>query len=621
MLVSWIIKNSADGRENERLMKKFFATLLLIMLLGLSVFGAWKTIYISADIDESYALTMAARIVAGDHLFSDMWEPHQMSALLYAPFLAIYKGISGGMTGALVFMRYIGIFLQGITALFLFLFLRKKTPNGVFMPALVAILYFNFLPKQIQSPEFTSLFYWMFIWLMLCISLYLESEKKRWLILAGLCMSGLCMCYPYLVLLFIYVCALIFRKNKKAVWGFVLTCAAVFGAFLIYLAATTGLSQVISNVPNILLDESHEQGVLSLWASHLKDLIDIYGVTAALVVIVHVGRPVLDKKGKHGFAFVGALFILQTIWMLWQFHSLNNTNSIDFFPIVGQLLLVVIYGFATLPKNAEIDGGDDKTTDNNRSGADVVDGDLKRQEESLDNSKEESSRMLATFVAGDIIAVLAILSSSNLFAQYSMSFLMPGVLIGIYLLGEKYATCQVLWTRLLFMGMVLVLTCQVFLVRDGLVRYTANQRKNIFETYYPIQQGVLAGVRLGEFDCSQYIKKQQLLHDYVSDEDVLLYVGADMFLYSGLKKGQIGTGNTISTPSFGKQLMEYYVQHHDRIPTVILIDKEYGADFEVVLERPEFKGFVETYFDLDGMYQDGPCLVLKPRVIKTSGLQ
>lgn len=54
--------------------------ILFAVCILLSLIGIWKSVYVSADIDESYAFTMAVRIAGGERMFIDLWEPHQMSA-------------------------------------------------------------------------------------------------------------------------------------------------------------------------------------------------------------------------------------------------------------------------------------------------------------------------------------------------------------------------------------------------------------------------------------------------------------------------------------------------------------------------------------------------------------
>ena len=150
--------------QKEKGRKNLITILLFVVLCILSAIGIWKTVYFSADIDESYALTMALRIASGERMIIDMWEPHQMSAALYAPLVFVYKGITGSMEGALIFMRICGLILQAAVSVFVYMTLKKDVPAWLSM--VLAFSYFNFTPKHIASPEFSLLFYWAIMILM-----------------------------------------------------------------------------------------------------------------------------------------------------------------------------------------------------------------------------------------------------------------------------------------------------------------------------------------------------------------------------------------------------------------------------------------------------------------------
>ena len=203
---------------------RVWAGILFAVCILLSLIGIWKSVYVSADIDESYAFTMAVRIAGGERMFIDLWEPHQMSAFLYAPLVWIYKSIAGNLDGALVFMRFMGVLVQALLSVWCYCVLRRYQP---FLAGICAILYLNFTPKHIQSPEFTSIYYWMMMALILCTLSYMQHKKKRYLILSGLFMSMAVLCYPTAVLLFLYLQVLFFvyaKENRKESFLFALTC-------------------------------------------------------------------------------------------------------------------------------------------------------------------------------------------------------------------------------------------------------------------------------------------------------------------------------------------------------------------------------------------------------------
>ena len=80
--------------SNYSAQEKNFATALLhnlwkYLLLAASIVATVKIIFFGFDIDEQYAVSMAYRLVQGDRMFLEMWEPHQTSA-----FFSVYAVVS-----------------------------------------------------------------------------------------------------------------------------------------------------------------------------------------------------------------------------------------------------------------------------------------------------------------------------------------------------------------------------------------------------------------------------------------------------------------------------------------------------------------------------------------------
>ena len=71
---------------------------LYLILTALCAVTACKILLVGYDIDEQYAVSMAWRLLKGDRLLTDLWEPHQTSgwlcALLMAPYAAILPAFS-----------------------------------------------------------------------------------------------------------------------------------------------------------------------------------------------------------------------------------------------------------------------------------------------------------------------------------------------------------------------------------------------------------------------------------------------------------------------------------------------------------------------------------------------
>lgn len=571
-----------------------------ILIFALSVIGVLKTVYISADIDESYTVTMACRLMKGDRLFLDMWELHQTSALLYAPFVWLFQKLNGSVIGMLVYLRIIGICIQGLLAVFMYRTCKHYMSGN--SAGLLAMLFFNFTPKHIQSPEYTLMCYWGLILTMMSLLQFYEKQKSRHSFLylsaaaIGLCVTVLS--YPaavFLVFPFLAVIAYLTESDceekegqhacrRVQIWknivifaGICMACALLFMG---YVLSGTTLKGLVETVAYVFMDESHEQ-VMSqhLW-SHLQYFGDMLKVTLPAVLLCHIGRRLWRKlRKKENYLFAAGLLAFQSAYALVQFHTINNVNFLIFFPVILQTLVIGIYFY-------------------------------------LSYEKTKKDRVLFyTMIVPNLFLVVAVLLSSNLTANYSMSFLFPALLAGLYIIGRtffgkdlKKPAGGILAGRAAVVLFAVVLTGMVFTSRIFLVRYTATQRLNVFEPNYKAWHGVLSGIRLGDTDYRQYEWKTASLHEHVTKEDVFLYVGADMYLY-GETEAVIGTGNTISTPAFGEQLLAYYKRFPERIPTVIFLDCEYTMDYRIWLEKEPFGSFIREHYSEPVI--EGPLYIYK----------
>lgn len=569
-----------------------------IFLLALSAIGIWKTIYISADIDESYTVTMACRLVKGDRLFLDMWELHQTSAVLYAPFVWIFTKVTGSTIGLLVFLRVVGVCIQGLLAVFVYQALKKYMGKKVAF--FLAILFFNFTPKHIQSPEYTLLCCLGFVLTsMSFLMLYKEKKRKTeifYLVLAalGLCMTVLS--YPAALFQLLpslaalaYVTklkgnmqeeqgGLIKKRIMKNMAIFTGICALSAVLFFMYVLSGISFSGLFKTLSYVFMDESHKQVMSEHIRSHAQYLLDMLKVTVLAILLAYLGRVLWKKwKKKETFLFDIVLLLVQTVYALIQFHTIKEVNFLIFFPVILQIFVLGIYFYLTYEKNRE-----DKV-------------------------------LFYVMIVPNFCLVVAVLLSSNLTANYSMSFLFPGTLAGLYMIGRAFFRNKkgklMLYTcRGAVVTLAAVFGLMVFVSRIFLVRYTATQRLNVFEPSYEAWHGVLSGIRLGDTDYRQYEWKTTSLHQHVTKDDVFLYVGADMFLY-GETEAKIGTGNTISTPAFGEQLLAYYEIFPERIPTVIFLDCEYTMDYRVWLEEEPFGSFIEEYYEAPIV--EGPLYIYK----------
>lgn len=586
--------------------KQVWKWLGLMLLFVASAFGIWKTIYLSADIDESYAVTLGIRLISGDHLFKDMWEVHQTSAVLYAPFIAVYKWLTNGTEGIMVYLRIAGIMIQAAVSAYSVYVMKKWVSPA--LAIFLSLLYFNFTPKQIQSPEFTQFLYWGIMVLGLSLLHYSANSKKVHLIVAALSLCVCILAYPYGLILFPVCVGILFYINKEtkkkkriSVEMFTGICLIMGGLFILYVLSGISFGEFVENLSCVFMDESHEQSIKEMWLNHLQTMGEMLVPTFVVILLAQVvlrnGKKSSEKK-KNVVLCVASL--VQAGIFVYQFHTIVKVNFTILLPLIMQLTVFLVYVLWILTR-------DQDTVEIEAVETEVV-------QESLffvDGKK----LVVAAMGIPSLTAFAIVLSSSNLSANYSTGFLMPFLLALVIVLAIEVKGKETSKSSQKFMAAGLIVLVGVFAVmlfatRMFLVRFTSTQRKNIFEGYYETNHGPLKGIRLGDTDYRQYEAKTFLLSSLVSEDEVFLYVGCDMFLYSQFE-GTIGTGNTISTPVFGEQLLTYYEKYPDKIPDIFFVDREYVADFHQVLEEEPFSSFVEEHYVLDSSMEGAPVSVYR----------
>ncbi len=104
--------------------KRHWTILFAILIFG-SALAALKLIFFDYTMDEEYQLMMGYRILRGDHLFREMWEPHQTSAFLCTGLMWLYRTLTGTYTGILLFLRLCTTLIQIALSLYLYRILSK----------------------------------------------------------------------------------------------------------------------------------------------------------------------------------------------------------------------------------------------------------------------------------------------------------------------------------------------------------------------------------------------------------------------------------------------------------------------------------------------------------------
>lgn len=574
------------------------------MLGVLSVLAVIKTIWISLDIDECYALAVGYRLAMGEKLFLDLWESHQLGGIILAPFLWLYLKLAGTTTCIVVYGRIIGTILHLAAGIFLYqTAVRKGKLSGIFSQ-LLFFLHMNFLPKWVQCPEFELQQYWFALLAFLCLYRYYQGERKKklYLPLAGVMLVGQMFSYPTLILTYpVYILGIFFcrgagaEKEEKAgrgagsaaVEALLFTAgAAVSGLlFLLYLRSYMTPDIFWRNIGYIFQDESHTlvstEVKWKIFGSQFREILLFTAVLLVISIAAGYFAVCWRKKGlctkrerlqRSVFSAISVLFLLTGLlqaagglffnenqfYMLWRFFAIAVLGA----------------GAAFLVKTGE-------------------------------------SRWCLWFgVLPGFVTLFAVLMITNMNVNVSMAKMYTGVIATAWMAANMQASqkeCAKLENRLLRAGLLAFLA-GLFVCKLVQIRISGCEEATVLAPLKKIEEGPAKGIYMLENTAVVLTDDYEVLTGQLSSEDKLLYIGSENIVYLWTE-AQVATPSTQGTNAYNEMYLRYYETHPEKMPTVIALDKELG-------ENPAYYNSPQNVIVYDWMERMGYEEVLDAAYIK-----
>lgn len=604
-------------------MKKLLLYGIKAVMLGLVFLSFLKGIWISLDIDESYAVAMGYRMAVGDRLVRDMWEPHQFSGFLAAFFTAPYIWIRGNTEYLVIYLRVISILIHG--ALGVALYRQLKKTQNCFWAYGITVLHLLFLPKWVQTLEFELMHYWCMLGMFLTLYAYFTGRKPRMALpFAGGCLLACSiLCYPTMILLYpFYILALCmlekqyFKTGGGKLWKS--SCFFTLGAFLtggiclIYLFSYMSPAELKRYISYIFMDTSH--GVYTMgekWAIYLEQilmqaksyslcLLSAAGIILAMC-LVHLlvsRRTCLCKGGREKIkktipaadvlSVVTAILVLAGILLqaeaAYGFIFEDKNQFYLQIRYIAFLLPAVVLGISYYKKMAV---------------------------------------WLYLCILPAFVSVAAVLFVTNMDTNVTYSKAFLGVL-GSLLVLDRYRR-EVLgntFGKRVFSvlqytagGMLLVglLICRLVLIRvSGCLPVT------IRAPLEKMDSGPEKGIWVLADTAEIWNDNYQVLEKYIDREDAVLYIGAESLVYVDME-ALLATPTTLSTTVYNEVFLNYYEEHPERIPNVIVYDKTYGENpvyalsYAFSLQDPVLFQWVEKNYATGQRIETDHLIIIKKR--------
>ena len=576
--------------------------IMTVILIGLTALAFVKAIWISLDIDESYAIASAYRMVRGDRLIRDMWEPHQLSAFLPALFAAPYIRIRGNTEYLVIYLRMVGILIHTGMGVFLYRELRKGTDRRFAFCML--LLHLNYLPKWVQMPEFELMHYWCLLGIFLVLHAYFTGKRPRaaLLFVGGCLLTGSLFCYPTMILLYPFyllaICLLERQRSAKRsrIWKscglFTLGAFLPGSAFLGYLFSYMSFEEIRRYVSYIFLDTSHNVYTMGeKWAMYAGQIWEqakqcgFYYLLAALIAVgaYPVCRFLSRKKDPMGqkdpFDAVDGWKIVTTILLLAA--ALMQCRGLYGFLLEdeNQFFFQIRYMAVLIP-------------------AVIL---------CIRLRKKDNMRLwLYLCILPCLVSLAAVLLMTNMDTNTAYAKVYLGVL-GSLLVFHQYVReniRDIRWKRIckaLCIGLGGLILAGLLICRLVLIRVSGCLPVTILAPLTRMEIGPEKGVYILQENAGRWNDNYRELESLVKEEDRVLYIGAESLVYVELESVP-ATPSTQGTTVYNEMFLRYYEEHPERLPDVIVYDKSFGEDpvyalyYSYSLQYPQFLQWLEQNY-------------------------
>lgn len=266
-----------EGIDETKLKKEnsvYIALTVMAVFCGM----IWSVTNIANDC--SYQISMSQRLLSGDRMFLEMWEPHQTAVYLSALLMWIYEKIFSTTTGIVLYLQICGILIRGGIAVLIYRVLRRELEKPVAYG--MALLFFMISPKDYALPEFANMQLWYSALLFCCLYMYFRAGKRLLLAAGAVCLCLEVLAYPSCLIVYpgiIGLLAAFSAEKRKDILFFTGVCVGIGAAVGGYFLISIGPAVFVQCLKGMLaLEPSHTVGMFDKALAYLKDVVKMLPV-------------------------------------------------------------------------------------------------------------------------------------------------------------------------------------------------------------------------------------------------------------------------------------------------------------------------------------------------------
>lgn len=514
---------------------------LILIILGIgAILVNVKNAFVNYNTDIEYAVTMSYRILKGDGMFLQMWEPHQTSAFLAAFFMQIYIRLFGTTAGVALFLNFVGIVIKALITLFIYFVLKKYVNTKVLY--LMCLFFFTVSPKNFVFPEFSNMQLWFSALLFGMLFWYFQNQNKK----IGLILAAAALCleiisYPSCIILYLGVAALLWSYSHSK-WRdlliFSLGCLGFGVAYAGYFVAKIGGKSFAESIGNIIgVDGSHDTSFVDKFATYLTECGKTFLFLAVCLLIsaaaAHIYAFVFKKKKKP--------YMLFFLVVLCIYHFVSAALVGDRYRYLSVFPAIILCGWRAC------------------------------------RVCSKNEKMIYNIGAVlSVGALLATLMLTNLTFLTSVAYMILGVMVS-FLPVSKYLESQAISVGKSVSLAVLILFCGVTVFRGGFLiihgDYTNASIFYLLDAPQIIHYGPSKGMVTDYYSGLVINETAEEWPEYVQDGDRILivtsgYLNSAAYMYADT---EIATPSTICTPTYDEKLLKYWELYPEKYPNVVII--------------------------------------------------
>lgn len=544
------------------------------LYIVLTIIACISLIFSNFSYDAEYQLAMAYRMLKGDSMITQMWEPHQTSAFLCAIIMKLYLTITHTTTGIVLFTQIVGFLIRGGISLYLYKTIKSLTST---LPALLAgFLYLLISPKDLLVPEFSNMQLWFATLMCLTLVQYFSSQKKWHLVLSAISLCLGVFSYPSFIIAYVAVFFLLLKYSdnaQKDILLFTGICALIGGTFVGYLLINVGYENIVDCLPKALaIEPSHTVSMLDKALSHLVNIAQILGVLVAVCAI--------------GFG----------TGLLWDFVKSGKKRekislSWDRYLLISWLVLLVLLLISIL--KAQNDGA-------NAYPLLMILG-LGLWKRNLLSETEQPLYDSALYIG--IMNLLATMLLSDHGILRAIPYMHIAVCVSVIPLYHWFRECTGLASlkRLFLYGMHAFLLLTIFRsIYIHVPLYSKSQICSLASDMALIRSGPAFGILTDEVGAAK--QRDSLLEwkEYIRPGDTIWILGEPVdtlgYLYEDV---EVGAPTVMSTPTYNSELLYYWEINPDKYPDVVIMTGGFGDLALELAQNDWLMNWVEEEYQAD----------------------